>query len=63
MRFLGHNTADAGKNSEDSDDDGYANNKRSNGSNTQLEPFGSAIMFSRASRSEVRGPGVTDIRA
>ncbi len=34
------------------EDDGYSNNKRSNGSNTH--PLKSAILISRASRSEVR---------
>ncbi len=37
------------------DDDGYSNNKRSNGSNMPVHPLKSAILMSRASsRSEVR---------
>ncbi len=45
MRFQGHRRRRQ-------EDDGYSNNKRSNGSNTH--PLKSAILISRASRSEVR---------
>ena len=50
MRFQGHRRRRQ-------EDDGYSNNKRSNGSNTH--PLKSAILISRASRSEVRGVGHT----
>jgi len=45
MRFQGHRRRRQ-------EDDGYSNNKRSNGSNTH--PLKSAILISRASRSKVR---------
>ena len=51
MRFQGHRRRRQ-------EDDGYSNNKRSNGSNTH--PLKSAILISRASRSEVRGVTVGD---
>ncbi len=50
MRFQGHRRRRQ-------EDDGYSNNKRSNCSNTH--PLKSAILISRASRSEVRGVGHT----